>query len=167
MAVSRALRRLLRVRDLEEEQRRVALESAMGELHRLETALVATAKLDRRGRALVGRSAGSGELPDRLAGLVDSHAAQLGATVLTPRIAASKNQAMALRDAYLQKRIERRQAETLIEETEALDTLEAERHGQQGLDDWYGSRLFGNQRVADAKSNATIEDSNDRPLDWK
>ena len=34
MAVSRALRRLLRVRELEEEQSRLALESALGELQR-------------------------------------------------------------------------------------------------------------------------------------
>jgi hypothetical protein len=41
MAVSRALRRLLRIRDLEEEQRRVALESALVELHRLQHSLEA------------------------------------------------------------------------------------------------------------------------------
>ena len=39
MAISRGLRRLLRVRNLEEEQSRQALESALGELNRLESAL--------------------------------------------------------------------------------------------------------------------------------
>jgi hypothetical protein len=42
MAVSRALRRLLRIRDLEEEQSRLALESAIGDLNRLESTLAAT-----------------------------------------------------------------------------------------------------------------------------
>src|ERR1039458_373198 len=75
MAVSRALRRLLRIRSLEEEQRRLALESAIGELNRLEHALAATAQQDRRGRRLVEVSARSGELPDRLAGPEETGAA--------------------------------------------------------------------------------------------
>jgi hypothetical protein len=53
MAVSRALRRLLRIRELEEEQGRLALESALGELHRLENALMATFERKHRGRSLV------------------------------------------------------------------------------------------------------------------
>ncbi len=57
MAVSRALRRLLRIRELEEEQSRLALESALGELNRLKHALTATAERDRRGRRLVEASA--------------------------------------------------------------------------------------------------------------
>ena len=39
MAISRALRRLLRIRNLEEEQSRLAVESALVELRRLEHAL--------------------------------------------------------------------------------------------------------------------------------
>jgi len=62
VAVSRALRRLLRIREIEEEQCKLALESALGELHRLEHALTATSALDRRGRRLVEASAHSGEL---------------------------------------------------------------------------------------------------------
>jgi len=42
MAVSRALRRLLRIRDLEEEQCRLALDSAVSERNRLEHVLTAT-----------------------------------------------------------------------------------------------------------------------------
>jgi len=48
MAVSRALRRLLRIRELEEEQNRLALESALGELNRLEYALEATIERGRQ-----------------------------------------------------------------------------------------------------------------------
>jgi hypothetical protein len=44
MAVSNALRRLLKIRAIEEEQSRLALESALGELNRLEVALAATAE---------------------------------------------------------------------------------------------------------------------------
>jgi flagellar export protein FliJ len=159
MAVSRALRRLLGIRDLEEEQHRLALESAMGELRSLENALVAMLRQERRGRALVKESARSGDLQDRLAGVVESRAAQIGVAMLAPRIAATKNHAARLREAYLQKRIERRQAETLIEETEAKEAMEAERRSQQGLDDSYRSRLFRNQREADAEDSTAIEGS--------
>ena len=69
MAVSRALRRLLRVRNLEEGQCRLALDSALGELSRLEQALEAAAERGSQGRRLVEASAVSGELADRLAGL--------------------------------------------------------------------------------------------------
>ena len=57
MAVPRALRRLLHIRSLEEEQRWLALESAIGELKRLERALAATAERDRRGRRFPPRYA--------------------------------------------------------------------------------------------------------------
>ncbi len=75
MAVSRALRRLLRIRELEEEQSRLALESALGELNRLEASLAAAVERERRGRRLVKASAQTGELPDRLAGLEETRAA--------------------------------------------------------------------------------------------
>lgn len=87
MAVSRALRRLLRIRDIEEEQGRLALESALGDLRHLENALAATVERARSGRRLVGTSAHSGELPDRLAGLEETRAADRRAAVLVPRIA--------------------------------------------------------------------------------
>ena len=41
MAASRALRRLLRIREIEEEQCHIAVESALGGLKRLELAQVA------------------------------------------------------------------------------------------------------------------------------
>jgi hypothetical protein len=44
------------------------------------------------------------------------------------------------RREFLGKRIERRQTETLIEETQALDKVEAGRRAQRDLDDWFLSR---------------------------
>ncbi len=142
MAVSRALRRLLRIRDLQEEQSRLALESALGELHRLEHALTATSERGRRGRRLVQASAQTGQLTDRLAGLEETRAAGRHAVTLGPRIDAMGEEAAGLRREFLLKRVERRQAETLIHETEAWEAIEAGRRGQQSLDDWYGFRLY-------------------------
>jgi len=155
MAVPRALRRLLHIRSLEEEQRWLALESAIGELKRLERALAATAERDRRGRRLVEASARSGELPDRLAGLEETRAATRHAAVLAPRIVAVELDVATLRQEFLGKRVERRQAETLIRETEARDAIEAGRHGQQALDDWYRFRLHRAETKEESDQSAT------------
>jgi len=142
MAASRALRRLLRIRELEEEQCRLALESSVGELNRLEDAMQASVERERRGRRLVEASARNGELTDRLAGIEEAHATDRLFTVLEPRIAAREEEVMKRRGEFLLKRVERRQAETLIEEAVAKEGLEAGRRSQQALDNWYGSRQY-------------------------
>jgi flagellar biosynthesis chaperone FliJ len=142
MAVSRALRRLLRIRDLEEEQSRLALDSALGELRRLEHMLAATFERERRGRSLVQDSVQTGQLADRLAGIEETRAAGRYAAVLEPRIDAAGEQVTQLREEFLLKRVERRQAETLIQETEAREVIEVGRRGQQDLDNWHSSRLY-------------------------
>jgi hypothetical protein len=154
MAVSRAMRRLLRIRDLEEEQGHLALEAALGELRQLENALAATAERERGGRRLVQASVRSGELPDRLAGLEETRAAERRAGALVPRIADAELDVASLREEFLLKRVERRQAETLIRETEAQDAVEAGRRGQQALDDWFGNRLHRTAGEAKPDSQA-------------
>jgi flagellar biosynthesis chaperone FliJ len=149
MAVSRALRRLLRIRDLEEEQCRLALESAIGDLSRLRHAQEASVERGRRGRRLVESSAHSGELTDRLAGLEETRAAGRSAVAIAPRVADAEQDVANLREEYLASRVERRQAETLIEEAEARDALDAERRAQQGLDDWFRNRLH--RQASEAK----------------
>jgi flagellar export protein FliJ len=139
--VSKALRRLLRIRELEEEQCKLALESAVGELQRAEHALTATADQDRRGRLLVETSARSGQLQDRLAGLEECRTAGRLIAVLEPMIAECEIEVTRRREEYLEKRVERRQAETLIRESEAEDAIEDGRRSQQSLDDWFSMRL--------------------------
>lgn len=148
MAVSRALRRLLRIRNLEEEQGRVALEGSLGELRQLENVRAAAVEQDRRGRRLVGASAHSGELTDRLAGLEETRIACRLTAELASRIAEAEQNVADLREDFLAMRVERRQAETLVEEAQARDARDAERRAQQGLDDWFGNRLHGNASTA-------------------
>jgi hypothetical protein len=157
MAVSRALRRLLQVRDLEEEQSRLALESAVGELHCLEQALTAAFERERRGRRLVDESVQTGQWMDRFAGIEETRSAKSHAVVLKPRIAAQNEEVAELREDFLVKRVERRQAETLIEESEAKEAIEAGRRGQQSLDDWYSSRLYREAADAQEASPASTE----------
>jgi len=141
MAVSRALRRLLRIRDLQEEQSRLALESSQGELNRLEDALKATENRDRRGRLLLDASARSGELPDRVSGLEESRTAARIRAVLGPRIEAKALDVTTLRQAFQTTRVARKQAESLIADAESADAVDAGRRGQHSLDDWYSSRV--------------------------
>jgi flagellar biosynthesis chaperone FliJ len=141
MTVSRALRRLLEIRGLEEEQSRVALESALGEMNRLKQALAETGERDRRGRRLVETSVRTGQLLDRIAGLEEERAASRQAVDLAPQVDALEERVTVGRETFLAKRVERRQAETLVGETEALDAAKAGRRGQQALDEWYRSRL--------------------------
>jgi flagellar biosynthesis chaperone FliJ len=166
MAVSRALRRLLRIRDLEEEQCRLALESAVSELHGLEQALASMGERNRQGRRLIESSARSGELPDRLSGIEEIHTAARYAAVLVPRIAEVQLEVAALRQAFIMKRVERRQAETLIQETEAKDAIETGRRDQQGLDDWYRNRMHREEQMAKSAeiAHANSEENSHRPL---
>jgi hypothetical protein len=132
---------LLRIRDIEEEQSRLALESALGELHRLEHALALAAEQERRGRRLIAAGVSTGKLPDRLAGLEETLGAGRRTAALAPRIEEAARSVAELRHVFLDKRVERRQAETLIQETEARDAVEAERHNQQAIDDGYRDGL--------------------------
>jgi hypothetical protein len=137
MAASRAMRRLLAVLETQEEQSRASLEAAATELRLLEEALKGSGQRDRRGRLLVTASAESGEFLDRLAGMEEILAAHRHAACLIPKIMEAKRTVTSRRNEFLGKRIERRQAETIIEETEAGDKIEAERRSQKEVDGWF------------------------------
>jgi flagellar export protein FliJ len=148
MAGSQALRRLLQVLEIEEEQAKLALEAAVGDLRLLEQSWAAAVERSRSGRQLVTASAGSGNLTDRWAGLEEARAGTRRASQLMPRIADAKSVVGARRQEFLSRRVERRQAETLIEEAEAREAVEARRRGQRTLDDWYLNRLRRIERGA-------------------
>ena len=161
MAVSRSLRRLLRVRELEEEQCRLALEAASAEMNKLRGAMESAIERGRRGGQLISASAGSGELPDRLAGMEEIRTGERFAALLTPRIAQQEKLVSTRRDEFMVKRIERRQAETLIEKTEQLDAIEEGRRSQQALDSWFGNKLY-REGAQQEPSSARAADE-DRP----
>ena len=137
MAISRAIRRLKQVRELEEELSQAALESAVGGLRRMESALVAAEERERIGRRQVTASVTTGELVDRIAGLEETRAALRQGAALRPRIAEAELEVARRRQVFLAKRMERRQVETLIQKTEAEDTVDADRRTQRDLDDWF------------------------------
>lgn len=147
MAISRALRRLLKVRELEEEQSRVALESSLGVLQRLQDARQLAIESGCRGMKLFITGACTGKLPDRLSGLQEASASEHRGAALNSRIEDAQSDVDLLREAFLAKRVERRQAETLIEQTEQREALEANRRSQQAVDEWYRFRLTGDSAL--------------------
>jgi len=153
MPVSGSLRRLLRVRNVEEEQHRQALELAVADLRTLVHALASARAAERRGRARLALSVSGADPTDRIAALVESSSAARRGAALVPRIAAAEEQAARLRRQYLDKRTERRQAETLIREREALDAVDAGRRAQHQVDDWFSSR--GHRRESSPKPGST------------
>lgn len=145
MAVSRSMRRLVRILHIQEEQSRNELESAVLELRRLEHAQEATAARARTGRSLLAASALQGtiarQLVDRLAGLEETLAAARTAAVLATPAADARERVALGREEFLARRIERRQAEALVEEAETADAAKSGRASQRALDDWYLNRF--------------------------
>jgi hypothetical protein len=163
MAVSRAMRRLLQVLKIQEEECRAAMESARGELMRLERALAGSVERERGGRRLVAASAVSGEITDRIAGIEESRVAKRIVTALALRIAEWELVMNARQREFLGKRVERRQTETLLEEAEALEKMEAGRRAQKDLDNWFLSRRAA---PGEARSDAMLENAH-RPAGYE
>lgn len=145
MAVSRAMRRLLQVLLIQEEACRASMESARAELKRLEFALSRNVERERGARRLVAASATTGEIADRIAGVEEARLAKRITAALESRLAESELAADDRRRAFLDKRIERRQTETIIRESEAQQSVEAERRAQRNLDDWFLSRRINSE----------------------
>jgi|SRR5208337_1627221 len=163
MAVSRAMRRLLQVLEIQEGECRRAMESARAELKLLERALTRNVERERGGRRLVAASAATGEIADRIAGIEETRVAKRIASALAPRIAESESTVNLRQREFLVKRIERRQTETLIEEAEALERVEAGRRAQRDLDDWFLSRRAPSAR---ARADEMLDDAHS-PTGWK
>lgn len=140
MAGSQAMRRLLRVRELEEEQCAGALESAIGEWKWLQAAQTAARRRERSGRQLVAASAASGELVDRVAGIEEARNAGRHAAALEARIRAAEERVGLRREEFLAKRVERRQVELLIEQAGTEEAREIERRAQRVADEWFLGR---------------------------
>jgi flagellar export protein FliJ len=154
MTVAPGLRRYLRVLVLEEEQAQTALEAAAAAVDLLEKRLSAATGRERDGRELLSASAWSGDALDRLAALEQMSAAQRAIKALRPMIMAATDLASQRREAFLTKRVERRQAETLVEEAEARAAVEASRRDQQTMDEQYLDRAHRNEvsRLAPSES---------------
>lgn len=140
MAVSNALKRLRQIRALEEEQQRLALESAVGELPRIEKALRAARERERAGRQRIATTAPSSDPADRVAAIVEMDVGRRDVSLLMRRLAAAEQWVADRRHAYLAKGTEKRQVETVICAAESREAVATRRRDQQQLDDRHGAR---------------------------
>jgi hypothetical protein len=154
MSVSNALKRLLRIRDLEQEQHRLALESALSEMRVLEDALAAAAERERSGRGEYTASVRTGEFLGQHSAIVETSIGGQHITALNPALLRAQAEAARRRHAFLLKRMEHRQAETLIEEAKAEDAYDEARVSQQTLDDWFLSRIIRIQNLPSPERNS-------------
>ncbi len=137
MAVPRAVRRLLHVREMEEQESQTALRSAFGEHKRLQAALAAAQTRERNGRSLVAASAATGEQADRVAALEEIRCARRHAAILEPKIRAAEQIVALRRQELLAKSVERRQVEQIVRVAQAEEAREADRNAQREIDDWF------------------------------
>jgi hypothetical protein len=137
MKSSQALRRLLRLRALEEEQSRLALEAAQAQEQRLESALAESRRSERRSRESIFESVRSGNAMERLAGLVESRESERVSERIVTWKAEAKESTARRREAFLAGRLERRQTEQMVENAAAEAAAQQERRAQGALDDWH------------------------------
>jgi hypothetical protein len=116
------------------------MESSLAKLRFLQNALAATLEKTSQARALIASSVRSGEPVDRIAALQEMKATQRQMTILPARIAAAETDVASIRQAFLAKRIERRQVESLLDTEHAREVIEANRKSQSVLDDWHLSK---------------------------
>jgi late competence protein required for DNA uptake (superfamily II DNA/RNA helicase) len=128
------LRQLHRIRQSEEEQAQMNLQAALGELQKLKDARIASLARSRKGRVLINASAASGELSDWFAGLEEIRATSRLIEMLSARITVVESTIARLRVGFMAKRIERRQAETLLEKIDAQNAVRTGRRNQDALD---------------------------------
>ena len=139
MPVSPGLKRLLRIRELEEELSQSALESAVSEREHFRRTLGLAIDRKRDGRSLWSQSVGAGELENRQVGLEEMGLAGRAAAFASMQLAEAERQLSERRESYLATRTRRRQAQALIEENESQDARTALRRYQQELDEWFRS----------------------------
>jgi hypothetical protein len=136
VAVSRGLRRLYELRQIEELQKASLFELAVAELDQLKNALEVAHIRKGNGRALVERSVMTGETQDRLFGVEEIAAAVRISAVLESRLRSAAEKVQRIRNEFLNKRLEKRQAGTLLESALEREAGLAQRKMQLALDEW-------------------------------
>jgi flagellar biosynthesis chaperone FliJ len=149
MPSSHRYQHLLHLRGIEEEQSQSDLDSARIELSSLERALEGAHQRRRIGRQTMWSALESGEISDRLAGLVEMGVAERQAEFLSSRIVHAKQSVKTLQSDLLGKRTKRKQAEVLVNESRTQEVRQAERRVQQDLDEWFRSRRESRLRDPD------------------
>lgn len=161
MAVRGALRRLVRLLEVEEEQEQRTLQAALGAVQQLRRIHEQAMEQERRGRRWMAAHAAGAETVDRIAGLEEMRRARRSVAELANRIEAAEEAARFRRASYLAKRTERRQADALLKQAEAREALVMARRDQQTMDDRFlaqgggASRGQGEESMRDQEEAAS------------
>jgi flagellar export protein FliJ len=131
MAVRRVLTRLLRLRELEEEQSRIKLESAVGDRDRVHEDLARAAECLIQGRQSFTAGIVNRDALGRTGAVLETEQARKQRLRILPRLQAAEAEVMRQREEYLLRRTGRRQVETLVENEKGMAMVEAARRAQQ------------------------------------
>lgn len=167
MSTPHSLHRLHELRQAEEEQRKALLQAALGELHGLKSAMKSAFGRLMQGRSLLKQSLLSGDMAARLSANEEIAGSRRLVNAFSSRIHGAGAVVEKLRDDLLAKRLERRQAGTLLASIIEQQELQERRRAQVALDDWYRSQQVaakprGSRPVAsvDEKTNtAGVEEA--------
>ena len=139
MPVSDSLKRLLRIREMQEEQCGASLESALAELAQLQAGLARAAQAAAQARREVSQSARTDDLTGRITGLEEERRAKSSASVIANSIIDAEYRVNQLREDHHAIRVQRRQAEALVHSIVDKYARSTARKEQQSLDEWFRS----------------------------
>lgn len=162
--MSRSLKRILKVRQLVEDQSRIQLEAAVRNLAEVEQGI---ASWQRRGVASreLARAAMINQDPEnRLAAEVEEELVYLRVERLKPIREACLEQVMVCREQFLEHRKLTMQTSSILSKREAEAEAERLKKTQQALDEWYQSERLRSiqeeerrsQKVSPAPSTAFL-----------
>jgi predicted ribosome quality control (RQC) complex YloA/Tae2 family protein len=140
MTVRRVLTRLLRLRELEEEQSRLGLEATVGVRNRVQQDMDKATDWQEQGRRSFAAGIAGRDSISRTGAVLEVEQARQRRLRIYPRLQAADSEVARQREEFLLRRTGRRQVETLVENEKGIAEIEAGRRAQQMLDDWYGRR---------------------------
>ena len=140
MATRHVLERLLRLRELEEEQSLLKLEIAVKNRNRAAAELELADVGYRDSRREFAAGIEERDALSRTAAVLPMEQARGQRMRIELRLAAADAEAVRQRNEFLIRRTGRRQVEMLVQQEQAAQQQATSRKAQQMLDDWYGWR---------------------------
>jgi flagellar biosynthesis chaperone FliJ len=148
MAGKHVLRRLLRIRELEEDQRRLQLEALVMERDQVASTIQELSDQELAGRHSVIQHILEPDGAARAGALITMQQLRDQISLQQQRLETSEAALQSTRDSYLSSRTARLQIETLLELQLRLAQEQADRRSQQVLDQWYGQKIRNQDRDA-------------------
>ena len=149
MPRKRVLSRLVRLRELEEEQGRLSLEDAVRRRGRVCEEMDHAKKETEMGRMSFLNGVARRDALGRTGGLIGMEIGVRECARVAPRLQGADREVELQREEFLRRRTARMQVESLATEARNLAEAEVAQRAQQILDDWYGRR----RRLSDASNS--------------